>query len=91
MKFEEIEKLLVNAIDQVEMYFPDALGAEKQMLATAYILGVVEKVDNLVPTIGAFMDLPIADMAERYVITAAVEWVFARLRVEQAKLEAKVK
>lgn len=79
----DIKKILFSSIRTAEKIAPNALGFDKRKLATTYILGVVEGVDNLLPSIGAFMDLPVVDGMQHKVIEAAVEWGFAYLTIKK--------
>ncbi len=46
------------------------------------MLSRVEEVDQLIPVIGMYMDLPVVDVAERVVVSAAVK-ATVRLLVRQ--------
>ncbi|THF88472.1 hypothetical protein E7T09_04505 [Deinococcus sp. KSM4-11] len=47
---------------------PGATTGEKEDAAVQWVIDRVESVDQLLPAIGQYMDLPIVDMVERFVI-----------------------
>lgn len=47
---------------------------EQKRWCAARLREVLETVDNLIPVVGAFMDLPVVDEAEHRIIEQLVDW-----------------
>lgn len=53
---------------------PGATGREKLQWVKDRLVELVESLDHLIPVIGAWLDNPLADAAERQGIEAIVDW-----------------
>jgi hypothetical protein len=86
---EPLTKLLEDGarylVRRVLDYIPGATGKEKLAWVKAQIIQAVESIDNLLPVVGLWADLPWIDAAEAMGISAAVdtlltpvvEWAYA--------------
>lgn len=61
-----------DAINQAFERLPGPDTDAREQYAIDYVLARVESVDQLLPAIGVFMDLPLVDMGERVAVTAIV-------------------
>lgn len=83
MDFSQLESLLNQAIAVADKLLPSGAITSKKAVAVGYLVAQVEKTDDLAPGLfGEFMDLPVVDRLEYEVIESAVDWVWAKLKLE---------
>lgn len=79
-----VKAAIAQAILFAEYALPGKSGKEKEDWVVIQLLREFEKYDHLLPVIGQFMDLPIADMVQAHILRLATQQVFKEL--EKTKL-----
>ena len=74
-----VKALIVEANQAI----PGATGPEKREWVINKLITGVESVDNLIPVIGAWADLPVVDGFEKYLVRVAVERCYAELKLPE--------
>jgi hypothetical protein len=80
MDIEVIKELLKGLVVEVEKHIPGATGAEKEAWCVQMALNLVEMGDGFIPVIGKWMDLPVVDGVERYLVQLGVRWAYAAIK-----------
>jgi hypothetical protein len=78
---EQIKQTLIVLVKTAETAIPGASGKEKKAWCIDQVVKGVELGDNYIPIIGAWMDLPVIDGFERWLIGLAVEWAYTSLQL----------
>lgn len=81
--FDEVKKLLVGLVKAAESALPGSSGKEKKAWCVDKAITLVEMGDNFIPLIGAWMDLPVVDGFERYIVGLGVEWAWTGLSLPE--------
>ena len=85
---QEAAKILVKyAAD----FIPEASGKEKMSWVKVKIKEFVENYDTLLPVVGSFLDIPIVDTLEEFLLDKlldialkpVIEWVYAREEIKE--------
>jgi hypothetical protein len=81
MEVSVIKEFLKGLILEAEKHIPGATGQEKEDWCVEMTVHLVELGDNFIPKLGQWMDLPVVDGLERYIVTLAVRWAYAAVKV----------
>jgi hypothetical protein len=80
MDIEVVKELLKGLVIEVEKHIPGATGQEKEDWVVTMALSLVEMGDGFIPVIGKWMDLPVVDGVEKYIIQLGVRWAYAAVK-----------
>jgi hypothetical protein len=84
MNLDQIKELLRSLIGQAETIFiGQKLGKQRKQWCIDKALKLLEGSDQHWAIIGFWMDLPVVDLFERWLVSQAVEWAFVSLQIPQ--------
>jgi hypothetical protein len=77
--FESLRGLLLQVLALSVKRLPGSTDEERKRFCVDFLVTQVEKLDNLVPAIASFLDLPVVDALERTLIEMFVDRVYDRV------------
>lgn len=95
--WEEAKRLAREGIQEAMKALPgDGQGQPREDLVVAFVLERVERLDQTLPAIGKYMDLPVVDWCERVAVQRAVHAAirllvrqqYAAIQIEQTHQES---
>ena len=81
---QEIFTLVKGLIVEANKQIPGATGPEKRAWVSERLVALVEFVDHMLPLVGKYLDLPVVDNFERYLINVLIERCYAELKLDEA-------
>lgn len=84
MNLDQIKALLQALIPQAEaLFIGHNLGKQRKQWCIDKAVELLEGSDQHWAIIGFWMDLPVVDAFERWLVSQAVEWAFVSLQIPQ--------
>ena len=78
IKKESLQEMAINFVRQSMDVIPGGTDNDKKKLISTMLTSELEVIDNFVPVIGSFLDLPIINDMESVAISYLVDWAWKK-------------